>query len=242
MNRQLRRTRLFGIMALGVLAIVLWQYLLAPRFMTPVDIRKEVDATHAQTAVLQGELTNLQNKAKDVQALVDQADALAIALPSDANNPELSEQITKAAKAAGMSVGQVTFFETGALDEWVDPAKKDANGKATTTTTPKTDTTTTDTDTTKTTDSPGTVKLPTLALYTMPVRIVANGNMGELSRFLNILQTSGRAMVFDQVQISPWEANGKATSRFQLQITAHAFTTKDIGPAPKGSASSSTNP
>lgn len=237
---------MFGIMALGVLAIVLWQYLLAPRFMTPLDIRKEIDSTHSQTALLQSELTNLQNKAKNIQALVDQADALAIALPSDANNPELSEQITAAAKKAGMSAGQVTFFESGALDVWVDPAIKDAK-KTDTTTSPATDTAqagtdTTQTDTTKsdtTTGSTGAVKLPTLKLYTMPVRIVANGSMAELSRFLNILQSSGRAMVFDQVQISPWEAEGKTTSRFQLQITAHAFTTESIGPAPVAPGSTS---
>lgn len=228
MNRQLRRTRLFGIMALGVLAIVLWQYLLAPRFMTPVEIRQEIENTQANTALLSNELTQWQGHSKNLQTLIDQANELAIILPADANDPELSQQITSAAKTVG---ARVTFFESGALEPWVDPTAKTTKGTKTDTTNTETDTTKTGTDTKKG-DSSVVTTLPVLPLYQMPIRIVADGTINELNAFLNALQSSGRAMTLDQVQISPWNANGTPSSRFQLQITGHAYTVRGIGPAP----------
>lgn len=232
MNKSLRRMRIFGILALGAMTILLWQFILSPRFIEPQTIQAQVTATLNEKAQLDEEGAVLINRSRLLEAAINEANLLNVLMPSTASEPELASAIVEIASKAGMSSGQITVITTSSLSEVVDP-----NAAAAPTADPAAppadpaappadpNNITVDTSTQQTAKS--------LVLYQMNVSIQAVGTSTQLIAFTNGLYNAKRAIAVDHVTLTPdMNQSGSTTGLYSLSLEGRAFVVQSIGNPP----------
>lgn len=224
MNKQLRRTRLTGIVFLGVVAIALFYFVIGPRFSLPEQIQAQVDQALSDRALLDQQLSVLTNRASSMDIIQGEADRLAQLLPADASISQLNQQVTEAAAASGMQSDQVTLVKTGTLTAQTPtvsaaPAAAPApSGEATQApaAAPAAGTPT------------GLASSVSLDIYEMTVDIQAYGTFEQMSAFASNLTTAGRAMKINRINITLAGDN----VNYAITVEAVAYAVRAIGPAP----------
>jgi Tfp pilus assembly protein PilO len=217
MNSQLRRSRILGIIGLGVLAILLWQVVLAPGFSAPADVQKNIDQVLSLKATLDEETSTLSNRARMIGSAQQEAEVLATLLPESAALPELYQEVARLAKAQGIGTGNIIMLNADSLiSETAAANTKNGNKAPAPTPTPS-----------ATAGAAATPQTAPLEVFAMKVTLKVNGSYAQLGRFANSIATSKRALAIDKASIYP--ANG---STYTLEMSLRAFATKSIGDAP----------
>ena len=230
MNRSLRRMRIMGILALGAMGILLWQFVLSPRFTEPQTIQAEVTSTLNEKANLDEEGAVLINRSRLLDAAINEANLLNCLMPSTASEPELATAVTDAAVKAGMSTGQITVLTTSSLTEVADTTKTAA--APATTPAPNTTAAPADPNNVKV-DTNAAKPAATLKLYQMSVSIQAVGTADQLVAFVNNLYTAKRAIAVDNITLVPDVSHsGTATGLYSLTLAGRAFVVQNIGNPP----------
>lgn len=207
MNKQLRRTRLIGMLVLGGSLAMTWSLLLGPRFSQPGSIQSSADQTLNQKAMLDQQILSLERRQRYLPLAEREVSTLNARFPSVADVPSLLSQVNQAAGRAGMSANQIISVVTS-QPVISQPAAPDPNA----------------------------AKKPSDASQTaeMPVQIVASGSMSQLQSLLVNLRRMPRALAIDAITVSAEmnQANTATTGRFNLQVTARAFLMSPIAKVP----------
>lgn len=224
MNRMLRRTRVFGIISLGILSIGLWQFVLQPRFVEPENIQTQVNAALSKATLVSDETAVLTTRARLIDAAVKEANSLALLLPESAGSSELSGDISKIAASAGISPAQIKTFTTGPLVPVAAPPPPAAPAPSEA---PAEGTKPDETKPVVPTVTPEVAA--SLAIYEMTITTTVEGSFSQLSRFVTGLNRAPRTLTLDMVAITPVET---AIGGYSVAVTARAFVAKGIGQAP----------
>lgn len=231
MNKSLRRMRIMGILALGAMTILLWQFVLSPRFTEPQLIQAQVNSTLNEKANLDEEGAVLINRSRLLDAAINEASLLNVLMPSTASEPELANTVSETAAKAGMSSGQITVLTTSSLTEVVDSTAAAPAPEAT----PAAGATAAPAD-------PNNVKVDVnavkpsaaLKLYQMTVSISAVGTIDQLIAFTNGLYSAKRSIAIDSVTLTPDVGqSGKTSGLYTVSIEGRAFVVQNIGNPPQ---------
>lgn len=222
--------RIFGILALGAMTILLWQFVLSPRFLEPQNIQAQVTSTLNEKAQLDEEGAVLINRSRLLEAAINEANLLNVLMPSTASEPELASAIVEIAAKAGMSSGQITVITTSSLSEVVDPDAPAAAAPAPAPADPAAPAADPNNPTVDTTQQP---KAKGLTLYQMNVSIQAVGTSEQLIAFTNGLYAAKRAIAVDHVTLTPdMNQSGTTTGLYSLSLEGRAFVVQSIGTPP----------
>ena len=221
MKRQLARTRLLGIIMLGLLTIALWQFVIVPRANEPQNIAKQTTAVQAQLTAEQQRLIDLRDKAAKIDDAAATADTLSRRLPATAAYPELDQEITSIAEASGIPSNDVKIScpdVTCALTPLTDPASTSGSTTAAPTATP-----TAGTDAASGTATPSNG----LVVYKMTLSISATGNLNQITAFSDKLHSMVRVLSVSSLEIVP-----STVGTYTVNIVADAYTVNAIPAKP----------
>ncbi len=234
MNRKMRRSRLTGIILMGLAAIAIWFFILSPNNNKPNQIEKQVTVINSQKANVENEVKKLQQQAAAVSSEQAAVIALSNKLPPDAYYPELYQQIVAAATSVGISDRGLTSVEGDGLLV-AAPVSNGSGGATTPAATPATPATA------ATPGSPSTAPVA-LTLYQTSVKISATGTKEQLLAFVQSLYTIPRALAIDSVDVSPNGGNGAVSDSYNVTILVRGFAAQALGAPPVNPDASVANP
>lgn len=240
MNRQLRRTRLMGIIALGLMAVGLWWFMLKPGFEQPALRETQIKSLQQKESAASIEYADLIKKAVNLPAAAADAKLLSGLLPPAAATAELDQNITAIAEANGISPNNVVVQcpDNGgvcALSPVPSNTKPNANastdsgvinGAAAPTAAPTP-------APTQAAGTAGTAGQSAWSVYQMKMSISATGSLEQLTGFVNGLNTSTRTLAITKVIYSPIAVKGVSSGVYSVTVDAIAYAVPAISTTPE---------
>jgi Tfp pilus assembly protein PilO len=204
---------MMGILGLAALALLIWQWVLAPRFNEPAAVQAKVTTALQTKGSIDEAAATLTNRARLINTAIREGESVSAALPANANIADLYTQIADVARASGISPSAIDTFNTDTLIDESTVKKVYTN---------KSGSSKTSTPTPSATPDP-----KALTVYSMNVTVRISGSYAQLMKFLNGIQDAPRAITVDKVVVAK-NNNG----RFSMEMHARAFAAAALPAAP----------
>lgn len=243
--------------AVAIVAVVAggWLLLISPQRSKVADLHDQAAQQQEKNATLSTEIARLKAEAKDLPAEQARLAAVAEQLPANPAMPALLDDLSSAAKKAGVDLQVITpqtpvaygstasTLAAPSASASTGSTSTAASGTSTSTSTSSTTTSTTTSSTpapsstgTSTSTSTTSSGAATLAgagtasaggLYQIPMSLSAVGTYYQLTQFLNQLENLRRAYLVTGVDVKPGDPLASALSTATTQAAGAAGTTGD---------------
>lgn len=244
MNRQLRRTRLMGIIGLGLIAVGMWWFVLKPGFEAPGEREAQAKALASRMSEQQLIYADLIKKADALPAAAADAKTISTLLPSAAATAELDLSVSNLAQSVGIPSNNVVVQcpDNGGvcaltpLDTGKKAGAPATNGDAAAVTGAGAEATPSPSPTAPANKAAASASVPPLTVYQMKMNIQASGSLEQLTQFVDGLHGISRTLSIQKVTYSPINTKGVSSGVYAVTVEATAFAVQAVLPVPTAPA------